>query len=479
MARQYELVVIGAGPAGESAAVLAALFGHRTAVIERNKPGGTVTTTGGAPTKTLREAALYVTGVRERDIYGVSMAAPPEVAMRIINERAQSVRSTIQQVVADNLEREGVDYIEGLARLRPNHRVEVVMPDGRTETLSADVILIATGSRPWHPPNIPFEDPDVCDSDQIFKLNRLPADICIIGGGAVGVEFATIYAALGVPALLSDMADRLLPTMDGELSHLMAEQLTSMGVRQVLGVGTSSIERRAGRLVVSFTDGTTHQSDAVLFAAGRQPNTAGLGLDDAAVEVDGRGRIVVDDEYRTSADGIFAAGDVVGPSLASIAMEQGRIAMFRAFGLPFRRAVHPIAVSAVYGMPEVARVGLSEEDCRRMGLGYEVGRCDLERTPRGAIAGHGGLLKLIFRRDDRTLLGVHIIGDIASELVGMGQAAMHSGESIDLFAALTLNTPSYTYAYKYAAFDGLLRLAASSGGPVAFATSVATVRTFS
>ena len=475
MTRHYELVVIGAGPAGESAAVLASTFGHRVAIVERDKPGGTVTTTGGAPTKTLREAAMYLTGFRDRDVYGISVAAPPEVVLPKIAERTRQVCTLLQESVAENLTRNGIDYLQGVARLGPDRTVKVVAPDGAAEALSADIILIATGSHPLHPKNIPFEDPDVCDSEQIFKLGRMPSSLFIVGGGAVGVEFATIFAALGVPVILSDMTDRLLTMMDGELSRLMTEHFARIGVRVVLGVGTLSVERVRGKLQVTLSDGSTLAPDAVLFAAGRKANTNGLGLEAAGVKLDRRGLIVVDADYRTSADGIYAAGDVIGPSLASIAMEQGRVAMHRAFNLPFKKAVHPLAISAVYGVPEVAGVGLTEEQCQDQGLEYEVGKCDLAVTPRGAIAGHGGLLKLIFRRDDRRLLGVHIIGDIASELVGMGQSAISSEEAIDVFAALTLNTPTYTYAYKYATFDGLLRLSASLGGPSALITLAANV----
>jgi len=465
----YELVVIGSGPAGESAAVMASIFGRRTVVVERDKPGGTVTTTGGAPTKTLREAAMYLTGFRDRATYGISIAAPPEVVLPTIAERARQVCELLQRVVAQNLAQRQVAYLQGSARLGPNRTVQVTGPDGAVESLSADVILLATGSHPLRPSAIPFDDPDVCDTDQIFKLGRIPKELFIVGCGAVGVEFATIFAALGARVTLSDKMNRLLPMMDAELSQLMAESFAQMGVEILLGVGTESVERVNGALRVTLSDGSHLTPDVLLFAAGRRANTQNLGADVAGIQLDRHGHVIVDNDYRTSADGIYAAGDVVRPSLASIAMEQGRLAMFRAFNLPFRDALHPVPVSAVYGLPEVAGAGMTEEQCRDQEIAYEVGRCDLAITPRGAIVGHGGLLKLIFRRDDRRLLGVHAICDVASELVGMGQAVISSGEAIDVFAALTLNTPTYTYAYKYATFDGLLRLADSWGGPRALA----------
>ena len=412
---------------------------------------------------------MYLTGFHHRDIYGSSVATSPEIALPKIAERARYVCALLQQNVAQSLTENQVDYLQGTGAPRSQSHGAGGDRRWRYGDRQRGRYSIATGSRPLRPTMIPFEDPDVCDSDQIFKLSRVPTNLFIVGGGPIGVEFATIFAALGRRVTLSDMGDRLLPMMDGELSRFMAEYFTRTGVQVILGVGTKSVERSHGRLRVTLSDGNTLSPDAVLFAAGRRANTEGLGADEVGVELDRHGRIIVDGDYRTTVDGIYAAGDVVQPSLASIAMEQGRIAMFRAFGLPFKKAVDPLTVSAVYGVLEVAGVGLTEEQCQQQGIDYEVGRCDLAVTARGAIAGHGGLLKLIFRRDDRRLLGVHIIGDIASEVVGMGQMAINSGEAIDVFGALTLNTPTYTYAYKYATFDGVKRLAATQGGLSAFA----------
>jgi NAD(P) transhydrogenase len=461
MTESYDLIAIGAGPAGESAAELATAFGHRALVIEKNKPGGAVTTTGGAPTKTLREAALYLTGFRDRDVYGVSVAAPPEVVLQKVGERTRHVCSLLQEVVADDIARHNVAYRQGTATLGPDRTVIVTTPDGTEETLSAKVILIATGSSPLRPQHIPFDDPDVCDSDEVFRLGRVPKDIFIVGGGPIGVEFATIFHALGVPVTLSDMAERLMPMMDAEMSRLMAETFEKAGVKVILGAGTNAVERVDGKLHVTLSNGMTLHPDALLFAAGRSVNTTGLGLEVAGVQLDARGRIVVDRHFQTTAEGIYAAGDVIGPTLASVAMEQGREAACAAFHLPFKDTVDTLSVSAVYGVPEVAGAGLTEEQCQAQGIDYEVGKADLALTPRGAIAGHGGLLKLIFRTDTRQLLGVHCIGDIASELVGIGQMIVHFGGRLDDLNAVTLNTPTYSYAYKYAAFDGLRRLADS------------------
>ena len=463
MDASYDLAVIGAGPAGQAAAELAVHLGRRVIIVERNRPGGTVTTTGGAPTKTLREAALALTGFGQEEIYGVRAGAPLDTALPIIAARTRAVVDCLQQVVADQIAGQGIDYLQGAARIVPGGALEVTLPDGARRELAARAVLIASGSRPAHPAGIPFDDPDVYDTDRIYSIQKVPNDIVIVGGGPVGVEFATIFTALGIPATLIDQSERLLPTMDGELAGLMGETFARHGVRQILGTGVTAVARIDGRLTVTLSTGDTVGTDAVLFAAGRTPNTEGLGLEEVGVQLDARGRIVVDRYFQTTAPGIYAAGDVVGPGLASTAKQQGRAAASRAFGLVFGVAVDRAASSAVYGVPEVAGVGLTEEQAVAANVPYVVGRCDLAATARGAIAGHGGLLKLIFRADDRTLLGVHCIGDIASEIVGLGHVVLHAGGAVELFLTLALNMPTYSAAYHDAAIDGLTRLAEMMG----------------
>ena len=458
MSDNYDLIAIGAGPAGESATELASFFGHRSLIIERNKPGGTVTTTGGAPTKTLREAALYFSGLVEGDTYGVRTSTPPEVATDIIRKRTISVCSLLQKVTADNIAARNVDYIEGEARFSGGRSIVV---NGRT--VSGKTILIATGSRPFRPENIPVDIAGVCDTDTILQRGRVPKDILIAGGGAVGVEFATICHALGAKVTLLDRGSRLMSMMDGELSDSMSKLFDAWGVTVMFNATVDKVAKSGDGLEIRLSNGKTLKPDTLLFAAGRVPNTECLGLDAAGVNVDQRGRIVVDKNFCTSAPGIYAAGDVLGATLASIAMEHGRIAVCHAFGIPFEGTVDPSPVSAIYGMPEVSGAGLTEEQCKEQGLDYEVGRADLAFSPRGAIAGRGGLLKLIFRKDDRKLLGVHCIGDIASEIVGIGQMAIRCGGTMNTLANMSFNTPTYSYAYKYATFDGLRRLAASKG----------------
>jgi NAD(P) transhydrogenase len=458
MSNNYDMIVIGSGPAGENAAELASYFGYRAAIIERNKPGGTPTTRGGAPTKTLREAALALTGFYHQEVYGVELGAPPAVALDKVAERTRQVCQSLQAATARRIAMMDIAYLHGTARLAPRGKVLLTEADGTVVELSARVILIATGSRPFRPANIPFDDPSVFDVDGIYSLAALPKRLCIVGGGPVGVEFATIFNALGANVTLIQTGDRLTPTMDGELSRMMAQIFAERGVQVILGAGTNAVTRVGDHLLLTLSNGITLESEAVFFATGRHPNTEDLGLDDIGVAVSERGYIVVDRNFQTSVPGVYAAGDVLGPGLSSVAMEQGRVAACLAFGIDFLEVVDPIPISAVYGMPEMAGIGLTEEQCREQGIAYAVGRCTLASIPRGAISGHDGLLKILFRQDDRRLLGIHCFGEIASELIGAGQMAMHYGGTIDIFSTITLPTPTYSYAYKNATFDGLRRL---------------------
>jgi NAD(P) transhydrogenase len=417
-----------------------------------------VTTTGGAPTKALREAALYLTGYRQEEVYGVRAAVPLETVMPTLRARIEQVRDVLQDAVAHRFVARGIAYLQGTAQLDADRSVHITSPDGVARAVTARAVLVATGSRPTHYPGIDFDDPDVYDSDEIWALHTVPTDIVIVGGGPIGVEFATVFAALGIPATLIDKSDRLLPNVDGELAGLLADEFQRRGVRLVLGAGADGVRRVDGRLRVTLSTGTVLDGDAVLFAAGRTPNTEALGLEQAGVRVDARGRIVVDRYYRTTAQGIYAAGDVVQPGLASNAMQQGRAAAAHACGVVFGVEIDQTVSSAVYGLPEVASVGATEEHIRATGIPYAVGRCDLATTPRGAIAGHGGLLKLIFHADNRKLLGVHCFGDIASEVVGLGHVVLQLGGRVELFLTLALNTPTYNYAYHDATVDGLTRL---------------------
>jgi NAD(P) transhydrogenase len=463
----FDLIVIGGGPAGQAAAAVATTFGHRTLVIERKALGGEVVTTGGVPTKTLREAALYLTGFRDRDLYGSTGREDVGRAVERAKARTADVRAQIQEATRAHFASLGVDVLYGTARLGPNRTVVVTPGDGGPERiLSATRVLLATGSRPSRPAAIPFDDPAIFDSESLFTLRHVPQSAVVVGGGAIGCEYASIFNGLGVSVTLVSGDERLLAAIDTEMSRLAARHFEKVGMRLVMNARVSAVARTDGELHVALNSGDELRPDMVLVAVGRSVNTGGLGLSEAGVNVNDRGWVVVDDRFRTNVEGIYAAGDLIGPSLASIAMEQGQLAACHALGLRFRENPDPLPVFAVYSVPEVASVGLSEEAAARQGVAYDVGRCSFGTIPRGIISGHGeGLLKLVFRRDDRRLLGVHIFGDIASELIGVGQAAIHAGGTIDLFNHLTFATPTYTMAYKFAAYDGFKRLAEAGGPP--------------
>ena len=368
----------------------------------------------------------------------------------------------MSRAVLDNIARHGIELIPGLACLLGDHLVTVQTADGQRR-LRGEVILLATGSRPYHPPGIPFDDPDVLDAEHVLEIESSPASVVVVGSGAIGTEHASIFMALGSKVTLVDSADRVLEHVDAEISAELCRIFETSGMEIRLGTRVDRVRRERTGLVVTLDDGTELRPEKLLFASGRSGNTEDLGLDEAGVEVDDRGRIVVDDRYRTTTPGIYAAGDVIGPpALASAAMDQGRIAVCDAFGLPGIDAVDAVIPTGVYSIPEVAGVGLTEQEAQSRGVDYSVGRGHFAANARGNISGATeGLVKLLFRRDDRTLLGAHILGEIASELIHVGQAALHHGDTVDYFLDTTFNVPTYAEAFKYAAYDALKGLEAA------------------
>ena len=461
MSEHLDLVVIGAGPAGEKAAAQAAYFGKRVAVVDRSPdPGGNAASRTGVPTKTLREAALYLTGFGRRELYGLGLELDRSTVLARMRARTAEVVQLSVAAVRQNLERHGIELIHGTAQLVPRREVVVHGPEGERR-LAGKVVLVATGSRPFHPPDVPFDDPDVYDSESILGLEEIPERSVVVGGGPVGCEYASIFLALGSDVTLVDRADRLLAFADGEVSRALAEVLTGRGMRLGLGVTVTRVGRSYGGLELELSTGEILRPLAALFAAGRAGTTEGLGLAEAGVEVDARGRIVVDDAYRTTADGIYAAGDVIGPpGLASVSMEQGRVAACRAFDIPFKETVDQLPPIGVYSIPEVGMVGMTQEQAAEAGIDAEIGRGWFSANARARIMGStDGMVKLVFRRDDRRLLGVHVLGDDASELIHLGQAVLHQRGTIDYFIHSTFNVPTLSEAYKYAAYEGLQRLA--------------------
>jgi NAD(P) transhydrogenase len=463
MEEHYDMVVVGAGPAGEKAAAQAAYFDRRVVVVERASALGGAMTSSAVTTKAMREAALYLTGFRRRDIYGESIDLHPQSVIDRLRSRAVDVAKMLSTAVHDNLLRHGVELVTGTAVIGPDRGVTVTeSADQAQRILRAPVVLIATGSRPFYPPGVPFDDPDVLDSEAAQELDHPLESLLVVGGGAVACEYASIFMALGADVTLVDRSERLLPFLDAECSAEVARSFESFGMTILHKVGVAQVTRDRSGLRVETTDGAEFRPQKVIFAAGRMGNTEGLGLAAAGVATDERGRIVVDGQFQTTTEGIYAAGDVIGPpALASASMEQGRVAACYALEIPFKKTVDPLTPFGVYSIPECAMVGRTEEEASSLGIAYVAGTSRFSSNSRAAISGMTeGMLKLVVRCDDRRLLGVHIVGEGATELVHQGQAVLHFGGTIDYFIHATFDVPTLSDAYKYAAYDCLQRLAA-------------------
>jgi NAD(P) transhydrogenase len=458
---RFDMVVVGSGPAGEKAAAQAAYFGRRVAIVDRlPDPGGTMVA-GAVSTKTMREAALYLTGFTRHQIYGVGMDLRPDVLIGRLRAREADVTAMMTEAVRENLRRHAITFLHGTARLAGDGAVDVVTPEG-TRTLSADAVLLAPGSRPFHPAGVPFDHADVLDSETARELNRPLRSLVVVGGGAVACEYASIFLALGAEVTLVDRGTRLLPFMDAELSGILVDTFRSFGMRVLPETGVSGVAPAESGVSVETTAGEAIRAEKVIFAAGRTGNTEELGLKDAGVSTDDRGRILVDEHFRTSVPGIYAAGDVIGPpALASVSMEQGRVAACYAMSIPFKQTVDPLTPFGVYSIPECAMVGVTEEQAQERNLAYAVGVSRFKDNSRAAIAGAtDGAVKLVVDRDDRRLLGVHMIGEGATELIHQGQAVIHFGGTLDYFIHSTFDVPTVSDSYKYAAYDCLQRMAA-------------------
>lgn len=421
---------------------------------------------GGIPTKTLRESALYVTGFRKRDLYGVAPVIDRDRIIEVLRTRAAEVSAVVEHQVRDNFDRHAIDVIRGHGRLTGRGRVDVETAGGGRRRLACDIVLLATGSRPLHPSLFDFDDPDVLDSESLLNLGSLADSVAVVGAGPIGCEYASIFRALDVHVTLIDVAPRLAAMLDTEISDRLARSFERLGIDLRLGTSVHAVDHADGGLVLALEDGRTLAASKVLVAAGRAGNTEDLGLEEAGVALDPRGRVIVGEDFQTTCPGVYAAGDVIGPpALASVAMEEGRRAASFALGTPLHEGTRYEPPFGIYGVPEVAAVGLTEEQARAAGIDYAVGRAEFSRNVRAAIAGADeGMVKLVFRRDDRRLLGVHIIGEMAAEIVHLGQAVLQNGGGLDYFIQAPFNVPTWTDAFKYAAFDGLQQL--EPGAPI-------------
>jgi NAD(P) transhydrogenase len=466
----FDLVVLGSGPGGEKGAVQAAYFGKRAALVERApEVGGASVHTGTLPSKTLRETALYLTGFRRRELYGMSVRLDRKKSLRQLVGRLRAVTDQQTRQIRRNLARHAVALCQGRAAFEDERTIAVLDEEGRVaRRLSARVFLIATGSSPILPPGT-AGDPDVVDSDRILNLDRVPLSMTVVGGGVIGTEYACLFAALGTRITLVEGRDRLLTGVDEELSTAIELSLERMGARILLGNAVESIERDPNRacnaLRLKLKSGRRIRADKVLISAGRAGNTEGLNLEAIGVAITPRGHIQVNEHFQTSVPHIYAVGDVIGfPALASTSMEQGRVAMCHAFGIAYKTAMSPFTPYGIYSIPEISSVGPSEQELTQKGIDYEVGRARFENNARGQITGDSdGVIKILFDPNTRRLLGAHILGDQATELIHVPLFVLAHGGTIDAFIDAVFNFPTLAESFKYAAYDGLQRLARREG----------------
>jgi len=460
----YDLVVLGGGPAGEKGAAQAAYFGKRVALIDPGAGGGVVT--GTLPSKALRETALYLSGVRSRGLYGIDYSFDREISVEDLFFRQKAVERTHVALVEENLSQHRIEVFRGRGSLIDAQTVRVQRADGGTATLRGRFILVAVGSRPARPSSVPFDDERIFDTETILGLRRIPRSLVVVGAGVIGTEYATLFAALGSAVTLVDPNARLLPFIDGEIAAALAGEMGRAGVRICFGRQVREITAAAAGACVTLDDGERIEADAALYCIGRCGNTEGLGLEALGIALDGRGRIGVDEHYATAAPSVLAAGDVIGfPALASTSMEQARVAVCQAFGFAYKRQVSSLVPYGIYTIPELSMLGETEETLRARGTPYCVGRGHFRRNARGQIIGDtAGMIKLVFDPGTRRLLGVHIIGERASELVHVGQMVMQHGGAIDVFIDSVFNFPTLADAYKYAAYDGLQALEGRPAG---------------
>ncbi len=458
----YDFIVIGSGPAGRRAAIQAAKFGRKVLVVERGRRvGGVSVHTGTIPSKTLRETALNLSGWRERGFYGRSYRVKQDLTANDLRARLHITLNHEIEVLEHQFARNQVTTLNGEARFVDQHAIEVVGDEGETLSFTADRILLAVGTVPLRPAHVPFDATSVFDSDEILNLDRLPRTITVIGAGVIGIEYATIFSSLDVHVTVVEPRDTMLDFIDRELIDDFTHQIKDRGMVLRFGRKVENITRlENGGCEVEMQGGRNIRSEMVLFAAGRIGSTAGLNLDACGLDADDRGRLQVDaGTFETNVPGIYAAGDVIGfPSLASTSMEQGRIAACHAFGEPAHNPPEFFPYG-IYSVPEMSTVGMTEEEVQERNIAYECGIARFRETSRGHIMGlNTGMLKMIFSLKSRRLLGCHIVGEGATELIHIGQAVLNLQGTLEYFVENAFNYPTLAEAYKIAALDAWNRM---------------------
>ena len=455
----HDVLVIGSGPAGQKTAIQAAKAGRRVAVVERLQAvGGVCINTGTIPSKTLREAVVYLTGMTQREMYGESYRVKDNITIQDLSWRTQAVIQREIDVIRNQLHRNRVEVITGAARFVDPHTVSVTQGNGE-QRRSAERIVIAVGTRPARPSSVEFDERTVLDSDGILRLEGIPDALVVVGAGVVGIEYASMFAALGAKVTVVEKLDRLLEFCDDQVTEALQYHLRDLGVTFRFGDEVVAVERHDRGTITHLRSGKRIASDAVMYSAGRQGATDALELQNAGLEADSRGRIAVDERYRTSVEHIYAVGDVIGfPSLAATAMEQGRLAASDACGIEVR-PISELLPIGIYTIPEISFVGRTEEQLTEEQVAYEVGVSRYRELARGAILGDThGILKLLVSADDRRVLGVHAFGTTATELIHIGQTVMAFGGTVDYLVEAVFNYPTLAESYKVAALDATNKL---------------------
>lgn len=455
-AQEYDMVVIGSGPGGQKAAIASAKLGKSVAVVERGQMlGGVCVQTGTIPSKTLREAVLYLTGMNQRELYGASYRVKEKITPADLLARTQHVIGKEVDVVRNQLMRNRIDLLLGHGRFVDPHTIEVEDPSRREKlTVSGKYIVIATGTRPARPAGVEFDEDRVLDSDGILDLKSLPTSMVVVGAGVIGIEYASMFAALGTKVTVVEKRSEMLEFCDPEVVEALKFHLRDLAVTFRFGEEVTAVDVGSAGTVTTLASGKQIPAETVMYSAGRQGQTDHLDLQNAELEADNRGRIFVGDFFQTKVPHIYAVGDVIGfPALAATSMEQGRLAAYHAFGEP-TDVITEVQPIGIYSIPEISYVGATEVELTKNAIPYEVGVARYRELARGQIAGDSyGMLKLLVSTEDRKLLGVHIFGTSATEMVHIGQAVMGCGGTVDYLVDAVFNYPTFSEAYKVAALD--------------------------
>lgn len=460
---EYDLVVIGSGPGGQKAAIAAAKLGKRVAMVEKgNMLGGVCVNTGTIPSKTLREAVLYLTGMNQRELYGASYRVKENITPADLLARTQHVITKEIEVVRSQLLRNRVELLVGVGSFVDEHTILVEDASrGDKMTITAKFVVIATGTLPARPAGVSFDSHRVLDSDGILDLTSIPTTMVVVGAGVIGIEYASMFAALGTKVTVVEKRTSMLDFCDPEVIESLRFHLRDLAVTFRFGEEVTAVDVGANGTLTTLRSGKQIPAETVMYSAGRQGLTAPLALENAGLEADERGRIYVDDNFRTKVEHIYAVGDVIGfPALAATSMDQGRLAAYHAFDEPGAKLMN-LQPIGIYSIPEVSYVGATEVDLTKESVPYEVGVSRYRELARGQIAGDTyGMLKILVSTDDLKLLGVHIFGSGATDLVHIGQAVMGCGGTVEYLVDAVFNYPTLSEAYKVAALDVMNKIRA-------------------